>query len=80
MRSGVCPKCGSEEVYVGPPSSLLAKRYNIIPITIWFYAVLDYYVCANCGYVESYIIDEGKLRKISQKWPRVSEQKKKREE
>ncbi len=66
MKSGVCPKCGSDEVYSGPSSSLLSKRYNIIPITIWSYTVLDYYVCVNCGYVENYISDAKKLQEIAE--------------
>jgi hypothetical protein len=32
---------------------------------------LDNYVCVACGYVESYILDASKLRKITEKWPKV---------
>jgi len=36
-------------------------------------AVLDNYVCADCGYVESYIADAEKLDYITQHWPKARE-------
>ena len=89
MKSGNCPKCGSEEVYV--------KRKNIgggnnIPIGSWWQGAVpfDNYVCASCGYVENYISDVdtpsgdgGILRYISEHWERAdgrTSQKRKRDE
>ena len=75
MKSGRCPKCGSTEVHAGTRVSAKGGVYgsNSIPIGAlgFSYAALDNYVCATCGYVESYIADEDKLRKIALKWPRV---------
>jgi hypothetical protein len=34
-------------------------------------AILDFYICANCGYVELYISDEAVLDKIAERWPRA---------
>lgn len=77
MKSGKCPKCGSEEVYAGDTLPLWTKQgsyyANSIPISGWRYAEMDNYVCASCGYIESYIGDPRKLRLIQQKWPRVRE-------
>jgi predicted nucleic-acid-binding Zn-ribbon protein len=84
MKSGVCPKCGSTEVYSGAHISNKRGGYyaNTIPLGgYWAQGVaLDNYVCVNCGYVESYISDEKALREIAQKWPRVGEAKRKRDE
>lgn len=79
MKDGVCPKCGSHEVYAGNEIFFKGSN-NSIPINFMNSAALDNYVCVNCGYVESYISDSGKLRKIKENWPKVSEQKKKRDE
>jgi hypothetical protein len=37
-------------------------------------AALDNYVCTDCGYVESYISDMGKLVEISQKWDKAGQE------
>ncbi len=77
LKTGRCPKCGSFDVYAGdtmPRWSKMGSYYgNMIPITGWHYVELDNYVCAICGYVESYIGNAGKLRLITQKWRRVRE-------
>lgn len=73
MREGKCPKCGSEEIYAGldvaPKSGPFAS--NSIPIGLFSVAALDNYVCAQCGYVESYIADHEKVREISRKWRKI---------
>ena len=50
-----CPKCQSKEVVEVVGSSLNA--YQKIPLTKWGMksAVLDRYVCINCGYTEEYV-------------------------
>jgi predicted nucleic-acid-binding Zn-ribbon protein len=77
VKEGKCPKCGSDRVFHG--SDIPAKSgpfgSNSIPITMVSIAALDNYVCAHCGYVESYVAESSKLREISRKWPRVSEEK-----
>jgi predicted nucleic-acid-binding Zn-ribbon protein len=74
LRDGLCPKCGSEEVYSGVDAPQEA-RHNSIPIKgnqLWMtFARLSNYVCVSCGYVESYIADERKLEDIARNWPRA---------
>ena len=73
MKKGKCPKCGSEEVRSG--SHLFPKvgpfASNSIPISLVSVAALDNYVCAECGYVESYVADPGKLEEIKKNWRKV---------
>lgn len=73
MRDGMCPKCKSTEVYAGTNISFKGGTYgsNSIPISFLSQAALDNYVCADCGYVESYIADRAKCKEIAAKWPRV---------
>ncbi len=80
MRSGTCPKCGSSEVYCGTEVGYKSgSNYsNTIPISFWYTAALDNYVCGECGYVESYIAKESDLKRIREKWPLVQEIKAKR--
>ena len=44
---------------------------NSIPIGLTSIAALDNLVCAECGYVESYVSDPDKLAEISGKWDKV---------
>ena len=73
MKTGICPKCTSTEVYSG--ADIILKKgpfgINAIPINLTSIAALDNYVCTSCGYVESYISDTGKLNEISRKWENV---------
>jgi predicted nucleic-acid-binding Zn-ribbon protein len=80
MKRGICPKCGSTEVYAGTNVSFKSGTYssNAIPVTFWHYAPLDNYVCADCGYVESYIADVAQLERIRENWPMAIEPKWKR--
>lgn len=75
MKQGKCPKCGSEAVYSGeevmPKSGPFGS--NAIPVSIVSIAALDNYVCTDCGYLERYVAETGKLREISKKWLKVGE-------
>ena len=73
MKSGTCPKCQSREIYSGTDVSPKSgfNSSNTIPVSGLSSAALDNYVCANCGYVESYIAKEKYLEKIRRKWPQV---------
>ncbi len=77
MIKGLCPKCGSSEVYSGADLPFIVKNGNYesnsIPITRRVTAELDNYVCVGCGYVETYIHNRDKLQKIREKWTRVIE-------
>jgi len=80
MKNGLCPKCGSTDVRSGEFLEEKEGRYtgNRIPVTIATFfsfnsvAWLDNYVCARCGYVESYIADPKRLAEIAERWPAVS--------
>ena len=73
MKSGKCPKCGSQRVYCGvnvhPKSGPFAS--NSIPISITSIAALDNYVCVDCGFLERYVADQSKLREIADKWKKA---------
>ena len=57
MKSGTCIKCKSSSVYY--------KAYALDKVTLDGRGV-EYvnYVCADCGYYESYITDKNALSKI----------------
>ena len=73
MKDGKCPKCGSTEVYCG--SDVYPKTgpftSNSIPVSLTSIAALDNYVCTDCGYVERFISEPGKLKEIFIKWRKV---------
>ena len=73
MKSGMCPKCASESVYSGASIPLKKGPFgsNSIPISLTSVAALDNYVCAECGYIESYISDAERLSEIATKWVQV---------
>ena len=73
MKTGICPKCSSHEVFSGAGVALKKGPFgsNSIPIGITSIAALDNLVCVDCGYVESYVSDPDKLAEISRKWARV---------
>jgi len=73
MKSGICPKCQSREIYSGRKIKNKSGNHfnNTIPVTVWSHATLDNYVCGRCGYMESYLAKTKELEKIKQKWPQV---------
>lgn len=73
LRSGLCPQCGSERVRSGRriPGKEGDYGANRIPVTATIAVPLDNYICLDCGYVESYILDRTALNLIEQVWPRV---------
>jgi hypothetical protein len=73
LKSGICPKCSSHEVFSGAGIALKKGPFgsNSIPIGLTSMAALDNFVCAACGYVESYISDAGKLAELSRKWGKI---------
>jgi predicted nucleic-acid-binding Zn-ribbon protein len=73
MKRGRCPKCNSTNVRDGsgiPYKKGLYAQYAI-KVSFASAAALDYYVCADCGYVEGYVSSKAKLETISEQWPRV---------
>ena len=74
LKSGICPKCDSENVYSGASIPLKKGPFgsNAIPISLTSIAALDNYVCTACGYTESYISEAEKLSEITKKWSKVN--------
>jgi predicted nucleic-acid-binding Zn-ribbon protein len=75
MKTGRCPKCGSNKVYCAADLPLKGGPFgsNSIPVSLTSMAPLDNYVCVDCGLVESYVADKDKLAEISRKWSAVNE-------
>ncbi len=73
MKSGVCPKCKSANVYDGSgvPWKKGASSQYAIKVSAASAAALDRYVCVDCGYVEGYVGSSSKLETISKEWPKV---------
>lgn len=73
MKNGTCPLCGAKEIFSGAAvKGKTGMHYsNTIPITALSAAVLDNYVCGQCGYVQSFIAKEKHLATIRRKWPLV---------
>ena len=73
MRDGICPKCGSEEVYKKQSTSYLQIRLT------WIRAVYPTnYVCANCGYYEWYIDNNAALEVIRNQWESANPKRKRK--
>ena len=74
MKSGHCPKCGSDKVYAATDMPLKGGPFasNSIPVSLTSMAPLDNYVCIDCGLVERYVADDEKLDEIKRKWSRVA--------
>lgn len=72
MLDGICPKCTSHSVYFGERVANPPYGDNTILISSGLFASsrapLSYYVCINCGYVESYIYDAKSLNDIHKTW------------
>ncbi len=74
MKKGLCPKCGSREVYSGADISFKRgmNNSNTIPLGgMSMPAPLENYVCGACGYLESYLYREKDLEAVRKKWPLV---------
>ncbi len=70
MKTGKCPKCGSEKIFSAADMPLKGGPFgsNSIPISLTSMAALDNYVCVDCGLVERYVADEEKLKEIARRW------------
>ena len=65
MKSGQCPKCGSEEIYSNKNLWNMCKRQYGPVFSNWGRAqAVDAYVCCSCGFVESYMSDIKEVAKI----------------
>jgi len=74
MKSGKCPKCGSDAVRAarggfgwGARESVYVQTEMVVTAT-----EVDNYLCTSCGYFEHYIADHGKLAEVAQRWAPVA--------
>jgi predicted nucleic-acid-binding Zn-ribbon protein len=79
MKSGKCPKCGSENIYV---SGLSRTTGSLILLKMGFFenkvASLIHYVCDDCQYSESYVADDESMKNIREHWTPMNPHKAKR--
>lgn len=69
MKSGTCPKCNSSNVYFKP--------YELAEVRLHRTKVESAdYVCADCGYFETYITDKEALSKIAVRAEKLGDWKK----
>lgn len=66
MKQGICRACRKQTVF-----KKKADPDYAIPIKTLSVAAVYHFVCANCGYIENYILEEGKLRQIETHWEYV---------
>jgi len=67
MKSGICPKCQSDQVYVADRAYDEGGLLRFSPFSA---ARKQFYICRECGYVESYL-DPKDLKKVEMKCERV---------
>ena len=77
MRNGVCPKCGSHDVYTNQEVGPLDSEYGVQAIPLrgavrTEFARLITYVCAICGYSESYVRGSQSISQIVKHWKKVA--------
>lgn len=67
MKSGVCPKCRSTEIYgdVTTPHGISVFWSKIIPAKTILLA------CADCGYLEFYIENDKDLEKVKKNFQKI---------
>ena len=73
MKDGICPKCGSNEVF-----KKLAGGYIVIPLQLFRASIPINYICANCGYIEWYIEKHDDLDIIRSKWESANPNRKRK--
>ena len=72
MKNGKCPKCSSGDIRVSSSKDWKLRSYRkYFQLGLLSYASLDEYVCANCGYIESYVTENEKDRSKITKLPGV---------
>ena len=66
MKSGICPKCGSEEVFKGNSTSNVQVQTSPVharPATT--------YICTDCGYYEFYGLPGVDLDRMKERFEKV---------
>lgn len=71
MKDGVCPRCHALEIYSSANFQYKTGNPTTIPLSFLRSIPLNNYVCANCGYVESYVADPEMLSRVKDIWIKV---------
>jgi hypothetical protein len=83
MRDGICPECGSKDIYVSnPPGIWTSNASNVVvakhDILLGHkIAKVVHYVCSSCYFLASYIADEESLENITNHWHPLNPEKRK---
>jgi predicted nucleic-acid-binding Zn-ribbon protein len=72
MKDGICPKCGSEEVFKTRGSN------NLQTTRMQFAAFPMNYICADCGYCEWYVDNVASLEDIRSQWESANPKRKRK--
>ena len=83
MRSGTCPKCSGTEVYGARNGFSLGEYFKVSirpHVEDGFRGALVphqtddlwHYLCATCGYSETFLHDEEAMAFVRQRWVRVT--------
>jgi len=68
-KTNTCMKCGSNEI-IKPRYSATGHNnaFQVIPLSTFKVAIIEKYICADCGYVENYIDDPKALSELKNKY------------
>jgi predicted RNA-binding Zn-ribbon protein involved in translation (DUF1610 family) len=69
MKSGKCPKCGSDEIY---KSATYLGHRQWWGLTIFSSVRIHEFICCDCGLVETYLRDMADTAKVKEKCAKQS--------
>jgi hypothetical protein len=74
MKTGTCPKCASREVFTNSRFGFFSRSFRGYTLVAPFLGsvLVDEYVCAACGFAESYVPGEKALARLAKHWRRVA--------
>ena len=85
MKSGICPKCSSTQIYMsrGKITAMMRSRGHAIMAKEGAfghkYVLLKQYVCWNCHYLETYVDVQESILNILENWQPLNPEKRKNE-
>ena len=73
MKSGICPKCGSPEIYRSPGNPASQEAVVLKGGLFSKGAAPEKYLCGACGYMEYYLpLTSGNLEMVREHWEQVA--------
>jgi DNA-directed RNA polymerase subunit RPC12/RpoP len=64
IRDGICPECGSKEIYTR------SGWFNNV-IVLFMPPKTQIYVCGQCGYIAEFVQEGKPLQHIKDKWEKL---------